>query len=115
MIDSDELVREFERAFGSVPQLYRAPGRVNLIGEHTDYNEGFVMPMALDRSTWIAAAPRDDAAIVARSREFGETVTIDNDTPKPHGHWSNYVRGVAAIVGGGGGQDPKKNSAVGER
>jgi galactokinase len=38
MIDSDELVREFERAFGSVPQLYRAPGRVNLIGEHTDYN-----------------------------------------------------------------------------
>jgi len=100
MIDSDELVREFERAFGSVPQLYRAPGRVNLIGEHTDYNEGFVMPMALDRSTWIAAAPRDDAAIVARSREFGETVTIDNDTPKPHGHWSNYVRGVAAIVAG---------------
>src|SRR2546427_1107649 len=77
MVDPEDLAREFERAFGRSPRLYRAPGRVNLIGEHTDYNDGFVMPMALDRSTWVAAAPRDDSTIVVRSREYGETVTID--------------------------------------
>src|SRR5262245_13222996 len=101
MVDGDELAREFERAFGRLPQLYRAPGRVNLIGEHTDYNDGFVMPMALDRSTWVAAAPRDDGTIVARSIEFSETVTIDRSRhdPKPQGHWMDYVRGVAAVLG----------------
>src|SRR5262249_56953203 len=100
MIVAGDLAREFEAAFGRAPRLYRAPGRVNLIGEHTDYNDGFVMPMALDRSTWVAAAPRGDGAIVARSREFGETVTLDRDTRTPLGHWSDYVRGVAAMVAG---------------
>jgi galactokinase len=99
MVDGDELAGQFERAFGRMPQLYRAPGRVNLIGEHTDYNDGFVMPMALDRSTWIAAAPRDDAAIVARSLAFDETVTIDRTRQgSKQGHWSEYVRGVAAVL-----------------
>src|SRR5439155_5851792 len=77
MIAPDAVAREFEATFGRAPRLYRAPGRVNLIGEHTDYNDGFVLPMALDRSTWVAAAPRDDGQIVVRSREYGETVTID--------------------------------------
>src|SRR2546425_8300138 len=77
MIAPDAVARDFEAAFGRAPRLYRAPGRVNLIGEHTDYNDGFVLPMALDRSTWVAAAPRDDSTIVVRSREYGETVTID--------------------------------------
>ena len=58
MIDPEALAREFEAAVGRSPRLYRAPGRVNLIGEHTDYNDGFVMPIALDRDTWVAAAPR---------------------------------------------------------
>ena len=56
MIDPEALAREFEAAVGRSPRLYRAPGRVNLIGEHTDYNDGFVMPIALDRDTWVAAA-----------------------------------------------------------
>ena len=80
MIDPEALAREFEAAVGRSPRLYRAPGRVNLIGEHTDYNDGFVMPIALDRDTWVAAAPRADRRLVVRSREYGETVTIDLDT-----------------------------------
>jgi len=102
MVDPEDLAREFERAFGRSPRLYRAPGRVNLIGEHTDYNDGFVMPMALDRSTWVAAAPRDDCTIVARSREYGETMTIDAGTQRPQRpqrrHWVDYVRGVSAVL-----------------
>jgi galactokinase len=93
-VDPDDLVREFEGVFGRSPRLYRAPGRVNLIGEHTDYNDGFVMPMALDRSTWVAAAPRDDRTIVVRSREYGETRRTDVD----RGGWSEHVRGVASVL-----------------
>src|SRR5947207_12297704 len=86
MIGPDDLAREFEAAFGRTPRCYRAPGRVNLIGEHTDYNDGFVMPMALDRSTWVAAAPRRDRTLVVHSREYAETVAIrlhDEVNPLP--------------------------------
>src|SRR4029450_1881432 len=91
--------RPFAAPSSRAPRVYRAPGRVNLIGEHTDYNDGFVMPMALDRSAWIAAAPPEDAAIVVRSLEFDEAVTIDGTRHGPkQGHWSDYVRGVAAVL-----------------
>jgi galactokinase len=73
---------------------------VNLIGEHTDYNDGFVMPMAIDRSTWVAAAPRHDRLLVLRSREYEAAETIDLDGPRvgPTGRWTDYVRGVAAML-----------------
>jgi galactokinase len=113
VIAPDDLARAFAATFGRTSRLYRAPGRLNLIGEHTDYNDGFVMPIALDRATWVAAAPRDDRALVVRSREYGETVAIDladqrgaeavrKDGRTRSGrsqHWSNYVRGVAAVLG----------------
>ena len=104
MIDPDNLKREFERTFGRTPSVYRAPGRVNLIGEHTDYNDGFVMPMALDRSTWVAAAPRGDRMLVVASREYRETISIDLDNhPRyPTESWIDYARGVAAVLGTGG-------------
>ena len=108
MIDPTDLAAEFEAHFGRTPRLYRAPGRVNLIGEHTDYNDGFVMPMALDRSTWVAAAPGNDRAIVVRSREYAQTVTLTiGDQPASRegntsGHWSDYVRGVASVLGASG-------------
>src|SRR5436190_20819611 len=101
MMAHDAVAREFETVFGRAPRLSRAPGRVNLIGEHTDYNDGFVLPMALDRSTWVAAAPRDDGKIVVRSREYGETVTFDLEAQRPQRHWSDYVRGVAAVLAEG--------------
>ncbi len=102
MIDPEVLAREFEAAVGRSPRLYRAPGRVNLIGEHTDYNDGFVLPIALDRDTWVAAAPRADRRLVVRSREYGEPVTIDLDTEDGsdgwQNHWSCYIRGVARTL-----------------
>jgi galactokinase len=102
VIDPEALAREFEAAVGRSPRLYRAPGRVNLIGEHTDYNDGFVMPIAIDRDTWVAAAPRADRRLVVRSREYGETVVIDLDAEDgsdgSHNHWSCYIRGVGVTL-----------------
>jgi galactokinase len=115
VIDPEDLVGEFKRTFGRTPQLYRAPGRVNLIGEHTDYNDGFVMPMALDRSTWVAAAPRTDRTLVVASREYRERLSIDLDNYPNHptGSWIDYVRGVAAVLEREGGPErPALNSAV---
>lgn len=81
-------------------RIFRAPGRVNLIGEHTDYNLGFVMPAAIDFYTWVAISPRDDRRLVIRSENFQETVEFDLDEkePQPRGHWSNYPRGVAVML-----------------
>ena len=63
MIEAKELSTTFQSLCGSEPRIYRAPGRVNLIGEHTDYNEGFVMPAAINFSTWVTVTPRDDRVI----------------------------------------------------
>jgi galactokinase len=81
-------------------RAYRAPGRVNLIGEHTDYNDGFVMPVAIDRHTRVSVEPRSDRRLVVRSSAFDEQVVLDLDAARggPTGHWSDYVRGVAAVL-----------------
>ena len=114
MIDPEALAREFEAAVGRSPRLYRAPGRVNLIGEHTDYNDGFVMPIALDRDTWVAAAPRDDRTLVVRSKAFNETVSINleagvsptSTVPASAAcAWSRYIFGVARTLDCVGGAD----------
>ena len=78
---------------------FRAPGRVNLIGEHTDYNDGFVMPVAIGFATWAAVAPRTDRQLVVHSENFGETCEFDLDHPPgSRGHWSDYVLGVAVML-----------------
>jgi len=81
-------------------QRYRAPGRINLIGEHTDYNDGFVLPVAIDRYTTVLATRRSDRRLTARSDGYADAVDIDLDAPGsgPTGSWSDYVRGVAAIL-----------------
>ena len=92
-----ELARLFEARYGSTPRIFQAPGRVNLIGEHTDYNDGFVMPAAIDFHTWVAATKRDDTRLVMCSTQFKDSVEIEleNPEPKPQRHWSDYVHGVA--------------------
>jgi len=93
-------VAEFNRVYGPGPvRLFRAPGRVNLIGEHTDYNHGYVMPVALDRDTLLAARPREDALVRLANVEpqFApvEFLIGADIPPAPKGHWSNYARGAA--------------------
>src|SRR5262249_21844341 len=81
-------------------RIYRAPGRLNLIGEHTDYNDGFVMPAAIDLYTSVAIEPRQHRTLLIRSENFLEAVKFDLDehNPRPRGHWSDYVFGVAVII-----------------
>jgi galactokinase len=98
-VDPVSLSARFRDMFGTLPNLFRAPGRVNLIGEHTDYNEGFVMPVALDLSCWIAAARRADRTIVVHSINADQTASIDVDAvPGRTGAWVDYVAGVAAML-----------------
>jgi galactokinase len=94
------LVRGFQQAFGGEPRLFRAPGRVNLIGEHTDYNEGFVLPAALDLAVWTAVVPRVDRRVRVGSLALDATFEFDLDDPSPSpvGNWSDYVRGVAIVL-----------------
>jgi galactokinase len=74
----ERVIGELEKLFGGRPAfLARAPGRVNLIGEHTDYNDGFVLPMAMELAVWIALRPRDDRRVRVRSLDFGGTAEID--------------------------------------
>lgn len=82
-------------------KVYRAPGRVNLIGEHTDYNEGFVMPVALSMECRVAVAPNDDGVLRMMSKNFGETreYRIDALPKEASNHWSDYIVGVALEVG----------------
>jgi galactokinase len=96
----DALHRLFGEHFGADPELVaRAPGRVNLIGEHTDYNDGFVLPCAISRQTMVAARRRDDGQVRIVAGDLGGVTTafslsepIQPDSAAP---WSNYVRGVA--------------------
>jgi galactokinase len=76
---AEEVAADFETLYGARPELYRAPGRVNLIGEHTDYNDGFVMPAAIGFSTYVAIAARDDRRVVLRSGQFSESAELDLD------------------------------------
>jgi galactokinase len=94
----DDARDGFESVFGHAPDgLWSAPGRVNLIGEHTDYNEGFVLPFAIDRRTVVALGVRDDRLVRVASTFADELAEIELDalTPDALGGWSAYPLGVA--------------------
>jgi galactokinase len=92
----DRAVRAFSDRFGGAPTLIvHAPGRVNLLGEHTDYNEGFVLPMALHLGAWIALRPRADDRVVLRSLDFDDEQSFQlGALERGHG-WIEYVKGTA--------------------
>src|SRR5688572_18883583 len=90
----------FTFRFGGNPQFVAgAPGRVNLIGEHTDYNEGFVLPMAIDREICIAFRARDDDSVLLHSLDFDETVEVNLAHLQRGDHqWAEYLKGVAWVL-----------------
>jgi galactokinase len=103
MTDAQEFTefrQAFERRFGARAGVFRAPGRTNLIGEHTDYNDGFVLPVAINRWTWVAIAARADRELRVTSEHFAETAKfkLDEERPAAPRHWSDYVRGVALMM-----------------
>jgi galactokinase len=105
MIDAARIHAQFETRFGGAPELIvRAPGRVNLIGEHTDYNAGFVLPAAIDRATFIAASPRSDRRVLVVAADLHEEDEFSLEHIERSGirPWSNYIRGMvrALLVAG---------------
>src|SRR6266403_1703030 len=94
------LEKIFLARFGEAPRLFRAPGRVNLIGEHTDYNDGYVLPAAIELSTCIAIAPRNNQCLRVFSENLQEAAEIDltETNPQREDRWSDYVRGVALMI-----------------
>ena len=99
-VQARDLAVEFAYRFGRAPTVSRAPGRVNLIGEHTDYNDGFVMPAALEFATLTAASQRPDRRLRVYSMIMDETREFDLDSPPqgPTGDWSDYILGVALML-----------------
>ncbi|HWA94694.1 MAG TPA: galactokinase [Terracidiphilus sp.] len=104
MHDPSALSAIHRKRFQSEPAVFAAPGRVNLIGEHTDYAEGFVMPAAINYATLAAISPRDDGKIVLYSENYGEETSYEaSELPKkPRNHWSDYPMGVLSILAGEG-------------
>ncbi|HEX8765836.1 MAG TPA: galactokinase [Candidatus Acidoferrum sp.] len=104
MRDSIQLQEKFRARFGTPAAIYRAPGRVNLIGEHTDYNDGFVLPAAIEFYCWVAAASRSDKKLAIHSENFNETVevSLDSISSVSKNHWANYPLGVAWALQGAG-------------
>jgi galactokinase len=97
-----DLEAKFVELFGSAPAfIVRAPGRVNLIGEHTDYNDGFVFPAAIERDVMIAASPRADRQVRAYALNFHQSSTFTLEliqaTSEPRERWSNYLRAMAWV------------------
>jgi galactokinase len=136
----EKLLEAFQQRFRVKPQLFRAPGRVNLIGEHTDYNNGFVMPAAIELCTWVAIAPRtdrqtndrhvndrenndrenndrenNDRRISVVSTQFGEEFEFSLDQAAlRRNSWTDYVQGVAVTLDKAGTRLQGANLMIGE-
>jgi galactokinase len=102
----DRIALRFAYAFGASPDLIaRAPGRVNLIGEHTDYNDGFVLPAAIGVETMVAAARRSDGVIRVLAADLGGAIdqfSLYGSIDQSQLGWSNYVRGMIKVMQGDG-------------
>src|ERR1700739_3538330 len=98
-LDSGKLIQDFERLFGQRPRIFRAPGRVNLIGEHTDYNDGFVMPAAVGFSTYVAIPRRPKQKCLIRWEDFPKLFefALDRWPESRPRQWCDYVIGVARV------------------
>lgn len=95
MCDVERLKRFYWQLHHKEPVIVRSPGRINLIGEHTDYNEGFVLPAAIDKAIFVAAGERTDNDIYLHAAEYNENYVANVDVIQPSKfHWSNYILGI---------------------
>ena len=97
-----ELLAKFAATYGRDPAVVAyAPGRIEVLGNHTDYNEGYVLSAAIDYGTFFAAAPRDDATARLTAGDIMETVEFPAAAPErsESASWSNYVKGCVALLG----------------
>lgn len=102
-VAGQRVVAAFRERFGAEPTaLVRAPGRVNLIGEHTDYNDGFVLPMAIDRAVWIALRPTGSRRVMVHADDLAELAEFDLDALERGTGWAEYLKGVAWALGEAG-------------
>lgn len=101
---TERLLAEYKKRYEGEPMVVRAPGRVNLIGEHTDYNDGFVLPIAIDHDVRFAVTRRNDRLVRLYSVNFDEEITFDLDDLRyeESATWNNYVRGMASELLGSG-------------
>lgn len=100
----DRVAKAFAERFGTTPSLVvRSPGRVNLIGEHTDYNDGFALPMAIDRAIWLALRPRADGRVQAHSLGQSDACAFGlDDLRRSDAGWAEYLKGMAKMLQGAG-------------
>ncbi len=100
MDKGQQVIARFSAKFRTAATLYRAPGRVNLIGEHTDYNDGFVLPMALDFQVICLVARRADRRVQIYSQDYAalDQFDLDDPTPAADGRWRNYVLGMVLFL-----------------
>ena len=89
------LDKKYKELFNQVPLLVRSPGRINIIGEHTDYNEGFVLPATIDKAIYVAVGETTDNEIHLYSVDFKETHTASLNNLQPAKTWATYILGVA--------------------
>jgi galactokinase len=88
------IISIYEKRFGTTPLIVRSPGRVNIIGEHTDYNEGFVLPAAIDKASFVAVGKRTDDTISLVSENFHEVYEFGLSSISPSKQWPTYILGV---------------------
>ena len=95
-ITRGSVLAAFQSKFGKPARLFRAPARINVIGEHCDYNDGFVMPSNTALYTWLAIAPREDRIVRMLASDFNQTIEFNLDTlvKNPDGGWQEYAKGV---------------------
>lgn len=95
MTTQQRIFNQYKQIYGQTPRLFRSPGRINLIGEHTDYNEGFVLPASIDKAVYFAIQPRNDDRVELHAADLNEfySFTVE-DLSKPAMSWPYYQMGV---------------------
>ena len=95
----NKLINEFQKRFNNRPELYASAGRINLIGEHTDYNGGFVFPGAIDKVIMTAIAPNETEKVRVFSIDINESTEFGlNEEDVPEQSWARYIFGVCREI-----------------